>query len=119
MSERKRRPYQLKNPELRHMVDQLTAEAEAVYGQMEESELLRQMLTTSVRFVRDHVNRGDFRLVNNALKWRNNQDCTDIRIWVHPGNTEAIRFYWRFGFATGPTMNRVANQSLHRTPRVL
>jgi len=68
MSERKRRPYQLKNPELRKMVDQLTAEAETVYGQMEESELLRQMLTTSVRFVRDRVNRGDFRLVNNALK---------------------------------------------------
>ena len=55
MAERKRRPYQLKNAELRAMVDQLTAEAEAVYGQQEESELLRQMLTTSVRFLRDKV----------------------------------------------------------------
>jgi len=68
MSERKRRPYQLKNPELRAMVDELTAKAEAVHGEMEDSELLRQMLTTSVRFVRDRVNKGDFRLVNNALK---------------------------------------------------
>jgi len=50
------------------MVDQLVVKAESIYGELEDSELLRQMFTTSVRFVRDRIRRGDLRLVNNALK---------------------------------------------------
>ena len=68
MSESKRRPYQIKNEELRAMVDDLVVKAESIYGELEDSELLRQMFTTSVRFVRDRIARGDLRLVNNALK---------------------------------------------------
>ncbi|MHC4953893.1 MAG: LOG family protein [Planctomycetota bacterium] len=68
MNERKRRPYQLKNPELRAMVDELLARAESLYGEMENAEIVRQMFTTAVRFVRDRIPRGDMLLVNNALK---------------------------------------------------
>mgnify|MGYP003835677601 FL=1 len=52
------------------------------------------------------------KLMENALNWLSDSHCDDIQIWVHPGNTNAISFYWNFGFATGPAMKKVANKPL-------
>jgi len=68
MPERKRRPYELKNEELRSLVADLVSRAEAVHGQSEDPEIIRQIITTAIRFLRDRIPRGDVRLVNNALK---------------------------------------------------
>jgi diamine N-acetyltransferase len=54
-------------------------------------------------------------LMENALNWLSDASCEDIEIWVHPGNTNAISFYWGYGFATGPTMTKVANKRLQQT----
>ncbi len=51
-------------------------------------------------------------LIENALQWFADVDCTDVEISVHPGNTQAFSFYWKFGFVTGPLMKRVVNGSL-------
>ncbi|MHC4449591.1 MAG: LOG family protein [Planctomycetota bacterium] len=68
MTQKNRRPYQLKNEELRGLVSDLVTRAETVLGESEDPELVRQILTTSIRFMRDRIPRGDLRLVNNALK---------------------------------------------------
>jgi len=51
-------------------------------------------------------------LMENALKWMNDSECDDIKLWVHPGNTNAIAFYWQFGFATEPIIKKVTNKPL-------
>jgi hypothetical protein len=68
MTQKNRRPYQLKNEELRGLVSDLVNRAETVLGESEDPELVRQILTTSIRFMRDRIPSGDLRLVNNALK---------------------------------------------------
>jgi len=68
MPEKKRRPYELKDARLRELVDELLAEAEAIHGEAEDPESIRQILTTAIRFMRDRIPQGDLRLVNNALK---------------------------------------------------
>ncbi len=50
-------------------------------------------------------------LVRNALSWFEHHECGEIRLWVHPANVEAVRFYWRFGFFTHPEMVRLSNRS--------
>jgi ribosomal protein S18 acetylase RimI-like enzyme len=47
------------------------------------------------------------KLMENALTWLEDLGCKDIDISVHPGNTSAVKFYWSFGFATGPIMKRM------------
>ena len=55
------------------------------------------------------------KLVKNALNWLDDVNCKDIEISVHPGNTNAISFYWSFGFATGHIMKKIADKSIERT----
>jgi len=66
--ERRYRRYELKDERLRTLVDQLVASAEEVHGESEDPEIIRQIVTTAIRFMRDRIPRGDLRLVNNALK---------------------------------------------------
>lgn len=51
-------------------------------------------------------------LVENGLNWLETSGNGDIQLWVHPGNVNAIAFYWRLGFATGSMMKRVTRKSL-------
>lgn len=51
-------------------------------------------------------------LVKAALAWFSRQGCENVKLWVHPGNTTAIAFYWRFGFVTGPDMQKLANKAI-------
>ena len=53
------------------------------------------------------------KFMEHALDWLRQTGCKNIEIWVHTGNTRAIEFYWRFGFATGPTMTKWTNHTLH------
>ena len=68
-------------------------------------------------YVEPHIRKQGIgtQFVETALAWLSRQGCDNIKLWVHPGNTEAIAFYWRFGFATGPEMHKLANKSLERT----
>ena len=50
--------------------------------------------------------------VEAALTWFAEQGCEHIKLWVHPANTEAVAFYWRFGFATGPEMHKLASKTI-------
>lgn len=53
------------------------------------------------------------KLMENSLRWLADSRCNDIEISVHPGNTDAIMFYWKFGFVTNPTMKKVANKPIN------
>jgi len=45
------------------------------------------------------------RLMDEHLSWLRENKVTSIFLFVHPCNTDAIRFYWRFSFfASGPLM---------------
>jgi diamine N-acetyltransferase len=44
-------------------------------------------------------------LMNEHWKWFQENNATGIFLYVHPCNTTAIRFYWKFGFfSNSPTM---------------
>ena len=64
----RRRRYKLKNEALNQLVESLVARAQDVYGETGDAELVRQMLVTGLRFMKDRTNRGDMKLVNSALK---------------------------------------------------
>jgi ribosomal protein S18 acetylase RimI-like enzyme len=65
----------------------------------------------------DHRGEGlGRRFVENALGWMKGHGCSDIHLRVHPGNTEAIAFYWSFGFVTDPVMKKMVNRSLNEKP---
>lgn len=56
--------YTTGNAEIDTAIDNLVAE----YQENENADLLKQMLTTCVRLVRDEADRGEMKLVNSALK---------------------------------------------------
>lgn len=53
-------------------------------------------------------------LMQNALDWLKKEGCEEIKLSVHPGNTEAIAFYRSLGFANEPVMKKVTDGSLRR-----
>ncbi|MGH0035006.1 MAG: LOG family protein [Myxococcota bacterium] len=65
---RSRRRYELRHPELNRLVDELVERTEEVYGPSTCSDEIRQILVSALRLARDGADRGDVKLVNNALK---------------------------------------------------
>ena len=65
---RSRRRYELKNPELNEAIEGLVSQAQEVYGELADADLVRQILVSGLRFVRDRSTRGDLKLINSALK---------------------------------------------------
>ena len=91
----RRRRYELKKPELNALIEDLLAQAQAEFGDHGDAELVRQILVTGVRFLRDHASRGDLKLVNSALK--------ELRHALHVfGSYKHIRKVAVFGSARTP-----------------
>jgi len=67
---RSRRRYELEDAELNRLTEDLVAQAARAYGSADAvvSDLVRQMLVTSLRLMRDGATTGDLKLVNSALK---------------------------------------------------
>jgi len=65
---RRRRRYELRHAELNDQIEALVTKAQEIYGELDEAELIRQMIVSAVRFVRDRTKRGDLKLINNAFK---------------------------------------------------
>jgi uncharacterized protein (TIGR00730 family) len=64
-----KRRYELRDSELDRRVDELADAAAEVFGAAPgDAELARQMLVTSLRFLRDDALTGDLKLVNAAMK---------------------------------------------------
>jgi hypothetical protein len=63
-----RRRYELKQPELNQAVEDLVQRAQEIYGESEGAELVRQILVTGVRLLRDGAEPRDLKLLNSALK---------------------------------------------------
>ncbi len=68
MGSRRRRRYELNSPELNQQLEQLLAEAQAVYGESSSPELIRQIMVTALQLVRDGSLPGDVKLMNSAFK---------------------------------------------------
>ena len=60
----RRRAYTTRNADL----DAKIAELAAAAGESPNSDLLKEMITTAVRLMRDPADRGEMKLVNAALK---------------------------------------------------
>ncbi|MEZ4217203.1 MAG: TIGR00730 family Rossman fold protein [Myxococcota bacterium] len=65
---RSKRTYTLDDANLNDALDGLLAGAAARYGNDAGLDLVREMVVTSLRLLRDGADRGDLRLVNSALK---------------------------------------------------
>jgi uncharacterized protein (TIGR00730 family) len=65
---RPRRRYELRHPELNQLVDELVERTEEAFGPSSYSDEIRQIVVSALRLVRDGADRGDVKLVNNALK---------------------------------------------------
>ncbi|MFQ5947937.1 MAG: TIGR00730 family Rossman fold protein [Acidimicrobiia bacterium] len=63
------RPYELGNPDLDRRVKELVTDAIAGHDEHEHGlDLIREMLVTGLKLLRDDADRGDLKLVNSALK---------------------------------------------------
>jgi hypothetical protein len=98
---RNRRRYELRSQNLNRAIDELVAQAEAEVQVgadqvgSERSELVRQMLVTAIRFLRDQRSSGDLKLVNAAIK--------ELRHAMHVfGAYEHVRKVAVFGSARTP-----------------
>ena len=58
------RPYQIGDPEVDRLVEELVAAA----GGGDNADLVAEMVTTSLKMLRDAADRGDVKLANAALK---------------------------------------------------
>ena len=66
-----RQRYELRDPELNEMLEALVDRARELYGNRSsehDSELVRQMVVTSLRLLRDEASSADLKLTNSALK---------------------------------------------------
>ncbi len=63
-----RRRYQLRRQDLNDRIDELIAAAAREGTDPEDSELIRQVVTTGVHLLRDGTSRAELKLVNSALK---------------------------------------------------
>jgi uncharacterized protein (TIGR00730 family) len=68
MSRSRRSRYQLKDPELNRSVEELIDRAQQVYGEKGGADLVRQMVVSALRLMRDDASTGDLKLINSALK---------------------------------------------------
>ncbi len=68
MKPKRRRRYELRNPELNRQIEELVAGAQEEYGGDTDGELVRQIVVSTMRLVRDGAYRGDVKMVNSALK---------------------------------------------------
>jgi uncharacterized protein (TIGR00730 family) len=63
------RTYQTGEPEIDGLIDQLVETALAGHdGHEPDSDLVREMVVSGIKLLRDDTNRGDLKLVNSALK---------------------------------------------------
>ena len=65
---RPRRRYELKDPELNRLIEELVERAQAAHGDSEGAEYVRQLIVTALRLVGDGTPRGNVKLINSALK---------------------------------------------------
>jgi uncharacterized protein (TIGR00730 family) len=63
-----KRRYQLRDPELNQLIEELVHRAELVYGPSASAEQVRQIVVSALRLLRDGADRSDVKLVNSALK---------------------------------------------------
>ncbi|MHC4548289.1 MAG: LOG family protein [Planctomycetota bacterium] len=63
-----RRPYELRSAELNRLIQQLVAKAEEIFGEIDGSDYVRQIIVSALRLIRDRASRGDLKLMNSALK---------------------------------------------------
>jgi uncharacterized protein (TIGR00730 family) len=63
-----RKRYELKQPELNQAVEDLVERAQEIYGESDGAELVRQILVTGVRLLRDGAEPRDLKLLNSAMK---------------------------------------------------
>ena len=62
------RRYELPDAELNRRIDDLLAQAQRVYGEVDGADFVRQILASGVRLVSDGTARADLALLNSALK---------------------------------------------------
>ena len=63
-----RRRYELSQPELNRLIEELIERAQEAYGEFEDDEYVRQILVSAIRLIRDRTPRGDLKLINSAIK---------------------------------------------------
>jgi uncharacterized protein (TIGR00730 family) len=60
--------YELSDPELNRLVEELVARAQEAYGGSAGADLVRQVLVTGVRLLSDRADPGDLKLLNSSMK---------------------------------------------------
>jgi len=68
MKPRRRRRYELRQPELNERIEELVARAQEEFGETGGADYVRQIIVSALRLVRDEAAVGDLKLVNSALK---------------------------------------------------
>ena len=68
MARSRRRRYELTDPELNQLVEELIDRAQEIYGQRAGADLIRQVVVSALRLMRDDAPTGDLKLINSALK---------------------------------------------------
>jgi len=68
MARSRRRRYELRDPELNQLIEELIDRAQEIYGQRSGADLIRQVVVSALRLMRDDASTGDLKLINSALK---------------------------------------------------
>ena len=68
MAQRTRRRYELREPKLDQMLENLVEEAENLYAGSDSAEYVRQIMVSALGLMRDGASRGDLKLIHSALK---------------------------------------------------
>jgi uncharacterized protein (TIGR00730 family) len=68
MARSRRRRYELRDPELNQRIEEVIHLAQEIYGQRAGADLIRQMVVSALRLMRDDASTGDLKLINSALK---------------------------------------------------
>jgi uncharacterized protein (TIGR00730 family) len=68
MARSRRRRYELRDPELNQLIEELIDRAQEIYGQRSGADLIRQAVVSALRLMRDDASTGDLKLINSALK---------------------------------------------------
>jgi uncharacterized protein (TIGR00730 family) len=68
MARSRRRRYELGDPELNQRIEELIDRAQEIYGKRAGADLVRQVVVSALRLMRDDASTGDLKLINSALK---------------------------------------------------
>jgi uncharacterized protein (TIGR00730 family) len=68
MSRPRRRRYELDDADLDQRIEDLIDRAQESYGPRKDADLIRQMVVSALRLMRDEASTGDLKLINSALK---------------------------------------------------